>query len=204
MRRLPSGSQTPVLGCEGVQVGPQRGRALFLVGPSSAGKTALGHALVEFLPDPYLFFESDRFGLWHPQNRPELVTLEYEAVLTRGSALAVRGYLDAGVNLVVERDFWHPNTRAMTASVFERYDAWLIGLRWDTAVLEAREAARADGIFAGTARAQTRRRERWQMPYDFVVDTVRLSPNEAAQTVIEWLNAQPSHRAVAEIARARQ
>ncbi len=87
-----------------VNTGP--GRAIFLVGPSSAGKSSLGKALVELLPDPFMFFETDRCGLRGPA-RPELETLEREEVLTRGVAFAIRGYLEAGVDLVVEVGLWH-------------------------------------------------------------------------------------------------
>lgn len=62
----------------------QRGRAVFLIGGSSAGKTSIGRALVELLPDGYLFFESDRFGVSSPRARPDLLTLEREYAVTRG------------------------------------------------------------------------------------------------------------------------
>ena len=175
------------------------GRAIFLVGPSSAGKTSLGRELIEILPELYLFFETDRFGLWHPRRRPEFVTREHERAVTSGSALAVRGYLDAGVNLVVERDLWDPSVRAQTAAVFAPYDAWLVGLLWDVTVLEARERARTDGIFPGTARDQASEARRWQMPYDLVVDTIRLAPADAARQLLEWLATRPPPRALREI-----
>ena len=124
------------------------GRAIFLVGPSSAGKSSLGKALVELLPDPFMFFETDRCGLRGPA-RPELETLEREEVLTRGVAFAIRGYLEAGVDLVVEVGLWHPRTRHMAAVVFEPFDAWLVGLRWDLAELERRERQRDDGNLPG-------------------------------------------------------
>ncbi len=82
------------------------GRAIFLVGPSSAGKSSLGMALVELLPDPFMFFETDRCGLRGPRGRPELETKEREKVVTRGGAYAIRGYLEAGVDLVVEVGLW--------------------------------------------------------------------------------------------------
>lgn len=47
----------------------RRGNALFLVGPSSAGKTSLGRELLEVLPELYVMFEADRLGLRLPQKR---------------------------------------------------------------------------------------------------------------------------------------
>ena len=137
------------------------GRAIFLVGPSSAGKSSLGMALVELLPDPFMFFDTDRCGLRGPPGRRELETLEREEVVTRGAAFALRGYLEAGLDLVVEVGLWGPRARRMAAAVFEPFDAWLVGLRWDLAELERRERRRDDGIFPGTARAQATPREAW-------------------------------------------
>jgi chloramphenicol 3-O-phosphotransferase len=115
----------------------------------------------------------------------------------------VRGYLDAGVNLVVERDFCHPTLRAETAELFAPFQAWIVGLRWDAAVLEAREVARTDGIAPGTAQRQTRHAGRWKMPYDLVVDSVGLAPADIALQVHRWLQARPEPRAIREIASSR-
>lgn len=174
------------------------GRAIFLVGPSSAGKSSLGKALVELLPDPFMFFETDRCGLRGPA-RPELETLEREEVLNRGAAFAIRGYLEAGVDLVVEVGLWHPRARHMAAAVFEPFDAWFVGLRWDLAELERRERQRDDGIFPGTARSHATRRDAWSLPYDLVVDAVGKSPAGAAQEIVDWLSTGPRPRAIRRI-----
>ena len=175
------------------------GRVIFLVGPSSAGKSSIGKALVETLPDPFMFFETDTCGLRGPSGRPELVTMEREEVVTRGAAFAIRGYLEAGLDLVVEIGFWHPATRRMAAAVFEPFDAWLVGLRWELAKLERREHQRADGIFPGTARSQATFTEAWSLPYDFVVDAVRNAPATAAREIVAWLSTDPQPRATRRI-----
>lgn len=176
------------------------GRAIFLVGPSSAGKSSLGRALVELLPDPFMFFETDRCGLRGPSGRPELETLEREELVTRGAAFAVRGYLEAGVDLIVEVGLWHPRSRHMAAAVFEPFDAWLVGLRWDLAELERRERQRDDGIFPGTAHSQATLRDAWSLPYDLVVDAVGKSPAAAAEEIVEWLSTGPTPRAIRRVA----
>lgn len=157
-------------------------------------------ALVELLPDPFMFFDTDRCGLRGPPGRRELETLEREEVVTRGAAFALRGYLEAGLDLVVEVGLWGPRARRMAAAVFEPFDAWLVGLRWDLAELERRERRRDDGIFPGTARAQATPREAWMLPYDLEVDAVAYRPSVAAQEVVDWLSTCPTPRAIRRIA----
>lgn len=172
------------------------GRAIFLAGPSSAGKTSLGHALIERLPEPFLFYETDRCGLRGPTDRPELVTLERERKVTRGAALAIKGYLDAGLDLVVELGLWHPGARDMAATVFAPYHAWLVGLRWDEDELARRERTRADGRFPGTACAQATPAGDWDLPYDLIVDTLGQPPGAAARDVVAWLATGPAPNAI--------
>ncbi len=149
-----------------------------------------------------MFFETDRCGLRGPSGRPELVTAAREEVLARGAAFAIRGYLDAGIDLLVEVGLWGQSTRATAANVFEPYDAWLIGLRWNLSELERRERRREDGIFPGTAARQAMPRDDWRLPYDVVVDTVTLSPEAAARELAEWLAKRPPPRAISAIASA--
>ena len=175
------------------------GRAIFLVGPSSAGKSSIGRALVETLPDPFMFFETDRCGPRGPSGRTELVTLEREEVVTCGAAFAIRGYLEAGLDLVVEIGFWHPGARRMAAAVFEPFDAWLVGLQWELAELERREHQRDDDIFPGTARSQATLPDAWSLPYDFVVDAVRNTPAAAAHEIVAWLSTSPKPGAIRRI-----
>lgn len=176
------------------------GRAIFLVGPSSAGKSSVGMALVELLPDPFMFFETDRCGLRGPSGRPELETLEREELVTRGAAFAIRGYLEAGVDLVAEVGLWNSRARHMAAAVFEPFDAWLVGLRWDLAELERRERQRDDGILPGTAHSQATLPDAWSLPYDLVVDAVGKPPAAAAQEIVDWLSTGPTPRAIRQVA----
>jgi chloramphenicol 3-O phosphotransferase len=176
------------------------GRAIFLVGPSSAGKSSLGKALVEVLSDPFMFFETDRCGLRGPRGRPELETSEREELVTRGAAFAIRGYLEAGVDLVVEIGLWHPMVRHMAAAVFEPFDAWLVGLQWDLAELERRERQRDDGVFPGTARSQATLRDAWSIPCDLLVDAVAKSPAAAAQEIVDWFSTGPKPQAIRRVA----
>ncbi len=178
------------------------GRALFLVGPSSTGKTTLGHELIERLPDPFILFEVDRFGGHLPRTRPELLTLELQDRMTRGGAMAVRGYLDAGVNLVVEWGLWAPRDRRWVAEVLSPYPAWLIGLRWRLDVLEAREERRSD-VRAGTARGMAEHGSRyWDLPFDLMVDNASQTPEVAALEIVTWFADAPPPTAISDLADA--
>jgi len=59
-----------------------------------------------------------------------------------------------------------------------------------------------DGIHRGTAPKQAAERKRWEMPYDLVLDAIRLSPVEMARRVVEWLEPRPTPRAMCEMARS--
>ena len=146
-----------------------------------------------------MFFETDRCGLRGPSGRPDLATMEREDLVTRRRRFAIRGYLEAGLDLVVEIGFWHPATRRMAAADFEPFDAWLVGLRWELAELERREHQRDDGIFPGTARSQETFAGAWSLPYDFVVDAVRNAPATGAGEIVAWLSTGPQPRAIRRI-----
>ncbi len=120
-------------------------------------------------------------------------------MVTRGAAFAVRGYLEAGLDLVVEIGLWLPGARRMAAAVFEPFDAWLIVLRWELAELERRERQRDDGIFPGTARSQPTLPDAWSLPYDFVVDAVRSAPAASAREIVAWLSTSPKPGAMRRI-----
>lgn len=88
----------------------------------------------------------------------------------------------------------------MPGLVFEPFEAWLVGLRWDIAELERRERQRDDGIFPGTARTQATPTQAWILPYDLEVDAVGNPPAAAAQEVVDWLATGPTPRAIRRIA----
>lgn len=157
-------------------------------------------ALVELLPDPFMFFETDRCGLRGPRGRPEHETMEREEVVTRGAAYAIRGYLEAGVDLVVEVGLWGPGLDVWQQPSSNPFEAWLVGLRWDLAELERRERRRDDGIFPGTARTQATPTQAWILPYDLEVDAGGNPPAAAAQVVVDWLATGPTPRAIRRIA----
>jgi len=179
------------------------GRALFLVGPSSSGKTTLGHALLATLPEPWLFYESDFTATFHsPADRFDLATVEMKLRMTYGTALALRGYLDAGFDLIIERSLWWPEIRQRCARVFDEYRAYLVGLKWDLTTLGEREHKRTDGIFAGTARQQVLGwgSDAWDLPYDLVVDVDNGDAISCAAEVSAWITSDPRPHGIAQLA----
>lgn len=76
-------------------------RLLIVAGPSCSGKSELARRLQATLPQPWLFWEADRA-------RPRLPRLdEFGHVVTEqqmfeGNLRSIRGYLDAGFNVIAE------------------------------------------------------------------------------------------------------
>ena len=92
-----------------------------------------------------------------------------------GAAVAVRGYVDAGVNLVVERDLWHPPLGTATVPLFAPYEGWLVGLGEISPSWRPERRPAPTASFR-TARGLTTEAAQWEMPYDLVVDTIGFSP----------------------------
>lgn len=189
---------------------------LILNGASSAGKSALLAALQDLYPGPLLDCGLDKF-LWMLPRRylntsawqeiflyesgpaPEIPIQRIHAGavgqrLVSGMHHAWRQLLLAGNHLAADHVLIEPAWRAEIADLLHDLPVYLIKVDCPLVVLEARERSRRDRTL-GQARAQ--------FPYvhdpdiyDFTVDTALLTPQQAAEAVMEYLAQKPSPTAL--------
>ncbi len=165
------------------------GKGLFLAGPSSAGKSSLARALQAALPEPWVLLQADTISDGYPRSRPEFVTIVLDRRLRTATMLAIRGFLDAGLNVIAEQGLWDEWARPVAARIFSSYSAFVVQLRCDLAIREARETSRTE-IRPGFTRWQEEN-EPWDMRHDFAIDTDSEAPHVLAARVAVWLSSGP-------------
>lgn len=187
-------------------------RLLLLNGTSSAGKTSLLHALQASFSEPFLEVGLDKF-IWmlpkrylNPPYWQEIFTYEYipkrggseAAVINRihagalgerlitGMHQAATALLAAGHYVLLDHVLLEPAWAQECARLFKDQRAYFIGVRCPLEVVEKRERQRADRTL-GQARAQ--------YPfvhahgtYDFEVDTSQLTPEQAADAILDFID----------------
>ena len=183
---------------------------IVLNGASSAGKSSLAACLQARLEKTFLVLGVDDLirALSHgPTDTTAGGTLEIsdEGVVAVGEAFraAERAWFDGlaamsrlGVGLLVDEVFLDGG--ASQARLREPLEAkglsvaW-IGVRCAVAVAEARERRRSDRHIGMTRQQAGRVHE--GVHYDFVVDTSRCTPDEAAAAVASWLDGTPAGEA---------
>lgn len=184
-----------------------KGRLIVLNGASSAGKTSLAQAFQEIASDCWVHLGIDTFWYAIPQSqldmqqvRPEYhtwdVVVEDDGLewfsLTPGALLekamharylAIRAYLDEGINVISDDLIWTREWLLDLLRIFEGYQAWLVGVHVSDEEGARREAARGNrlaGVNRGSARAAHAHTE-----YDFEIDTTDGPMPELARELYE-------------------
>jgi chloramphenicol 3-O phosphotransferase len=111
-----------------------------------------------------------------------------------GMHAAIEGLLRAGNNVLADHVLIEAAWAADCAARFAAMNAYLIGVRCDLEIIEARERARGDRT-PGQARKQFDAAHA-HCAYDFEVDTGEESPDECATRVLAFLASGEPPRAL--------
>ena len=182
----------------------RRGRVILLNGPSSAGKSTIGEALVTVLPEPWFLVPVDAFGAMRSEvggGQPD--DAEVKALLTRtrrGYHRAVRGLASAGNDVVMDYPLSETWRLADLLTVLDGYDVTLVHVSCAAHELQRREAARGDRP-VGLALSQT---VFAHGDADITVDTTRRTAAACASDIAEALPKLPRTKAVDRLRRASQ
>ena len=186
---------------------------VLLNGTSSSGKTALARALqlrwsgpllhvgtdtvLQMLPQSYVGMKPSARGGVEFYNdvddRGPVVRVRSGPVgdkLQQSFARAVRLLADDEHDLVLDLILFDRNSMCSYVEALHGHPTYLIGVRCDTAVLEARELARGDR-FQNLARAQLPGVHEFRNFYDLEVDTTARGPHELADSILNFIPAQP-------------
>lgn len=187
-----------------------RGRLVVLNGGSSAGKTTLGRAMQDLLPECHMLLGIDAFWLALPPEQLNLshVRPEYYAwrseivggleyfVVEPGPRLdramyaryrAIKAYLDLGVHVIADDVVWKREWLVDMVRLFEGYHATLVGVRVSDAEGARREIQRGDR-HAGWNRGSARAAHAYAR-YDLEVDTTDAPPSALARDLVARLAA---------------
>jgi len=202
------------------------GKAIFLNGTSSAGKTSLAHALQEVLSEPYVHVALDQFrdglpakfrGLNAPpgtmgHNGLNVVPVTsgekpFTAIqfgdagqkVLRGMRRAMAAMIRAGNNIIIDDILLEPDFLRDYVEVFSDLEVIFVGVRCPLNVINAREQTRP-GRFPGTAYGHFHTCHAHSC-YDIEVDTSQGTPLECARQVVNYM-AQHRGQAFSQLAAA--
>lgn len=171
-------------------------RIIFLNGPSSAGKTTLGRALQQALPEPYFYLSSD-----------QLVSADILPAVDRNSSegewawrivrprffdafhRCIAAFAAAGNAVIVEHVLEHQSWLEDCVRLLAPFDVFFVGVHCPIEELERREAMRGDRRI-GEGRAHLEEGVHTWGPYDCEVDTSLRTPAENAELIIAAIAAQ--------------
>ncbi len=185
----PSGRERLPLKLAGIGDGPA-GKLILLNGASSAGKSTLCRALQAQLEEPFLQFSLDflMFGApVLPRRQQEGGAFAWAAMRPRffeGYFNGLRGWLDAGNNLVVDFIIETPVHLRQLVERLGGHDVFFVGVHCPPEELERREALRGDRP-PGDARRDLETVHSFS-PYDFEVDATRPAEENAARIIEAW------------------
>lgn len=196
---------------------------LILNGASSSGKTALSRALQVQWPRPLLHLGTDTIIAMLPaayvgmkpsahrgiefindtDDRGPVVRARRGEVARRveeSFALALRSLADGGHDLVLDLVLYDPASLRSYVRAFQGIQTYLVGVRCDLSVLEARELARGDR-FPNLSRSQHLVVHEFAKFYDFDVDTTVAGPHQLAEAIVEHVRANPNPRSFVMLAK---
>lgn len=163
--------------------------AIVLNGASSSGKTSIAKAIQRLSPNPVLHVSLDTFtDMFQWPTIEESARVECHRIGVANFHATLPILAACRCTLVVDHVFeQHTWFEACRDALRER-PTYFIGVRCPVAVLEQREEARGDRRI-GLSRWQSERVHE-QKPYVCEVDTSKLSPDECASAILEYIRLQ--------------
>jgi len=189
-----------------------KGKLIVLNGGSSSGKTSVARAFQELVPECWMHLGIDVFWYGIPQSqldlaqvRPEYYTwdvVEADGLpwlsLTPGPLLdkamrarylAIRAFLEEGINVVTDDLIWKRDWLVDFLRIFEGYQVWLVGIHVSDDEGTRRESER-DLRVAGSNRGSARAAHT-DAEYDFELDTTGIPVPTLARKLLDWFRSCP-------------
>ncbi len=163
---------------------------ILLSGPSSAGKSSIGRALLSLLADPWFLVPVDAINAMRatvhrrPQDDGDVAEMLRRTRL--GYHRAVAALASVGNDVIMDYPLSEPWRLDDLVDVLAPYDVTLVEVTCAAGELDRRERARGDRP-AGLARSQSRSHPRGGC--DITIDTTDTSPEEGARTLADQLAA---------------
>ncbi|MBF0677859.1 MAG: chloramphenicol phosphotransferase [Devosia sp.] len=188
------------------------GRIVILNGAPRSGKTTLARAIQTQVPGRWIHFGVDAFnaslppalmpgiGLRPGGERPDLEANLPDLFTACFSAIA--GFAAAGFDVVsdlgLQSDYVTPfDPMALLEETLGRFPLLLVGVHCDIDIIMARRNADPQGGFYAAGPGIPAPVQRWQdavhkgRDYALTLDMGRLTPEDAAQRLAEWLRTVP-------------
>ncbi|MDT8911958.1 phosphotransferase-like protein [Amycolatopsis sp. PS_44_ISF1] len=166
-----------------------RGRVVLLNGPSSAGKSSIGRAMLARLADPWFFVPVDGIsGMRSTRHTRVLGPAEIDEMLRRtrlGYHRTVAALASAGNDVIMDYPLSEPWRLEDLLDVLTGYDVTLAHVRCSAAELERRERVRGDRPL-GLAASQTQVFA--HDDHDIVVDTTHHGAGHCASEIVRRLD----------------
>ena len=171
-------------------------RLILLNGTSSAGKTSIVNSLHAKLTEPYLNIGLDKFLNILPERcfqQPqwnEIMGLSHTAgplghQLISGMHHSIAAMLKRGNSVIADHVMIERKWVEEAAELFSQFEAFWIGIRCPVEVIEQREKERKNRTL-GSARLQFDVVHAWA-EYDLEIDSSKSTPDESAETIIQFI-----------------
>jgi chloramphenicol 3-O phosphotransferase len=194
---------------------------IFLNGTSSSGKTSISRALQKLSQDPLIYTGIDSFFLEmlppqfmihgarahdgllfettkDPEQPIKLHIGEYGKRLFKAMPLCIKALTDTGNKIIVDEVLFENNRLTDYREVLKDHIVYFIGIKAPVEVIEKREHERNDRVI-GLSRSLIELVHSHGKKYDLEIDTSKMTPQEAAQTILEYIANNPNPSAFNQI-----
>lgn len=186
---------------------------IFLNGTSSSGKTSISRALQELHQEPLIYTGIDSFfldmlpshfmfngpraqeGLFFEitESKEQSVKLhigEYGKRLFKAMPLCIKALADMGNKIIVDEVLFENDRLTDYLEVLKDHTVYFIGINAPVEVIENREHARKDRII-GLGRSLIDLVHSHGKKYDLEIDTSKMTSQEAAQAILDYISQNP-------------